>query len=260
MLRRVLVSYDNECPFRCRHCYTFELPQSGKLRTADEIVNSLKDEEFDIVYVSQRTENFINQEAGVLLCEKLYDRYKKDVFIITRCVLEDAYIERLRELNESMKTERRQLFMGVSICANKSYKEIELGKGVPSPKERADFMKRMKELGIKTVLFLRPIFPNEMIPLQEYFEVIDECKDGIDAIVLAGLMVSKKISEELGICYEDIAGNVDMESEYLAGAKDFEMRMVDVQDEITAIEGYSRNKNIPFFRHSLPALSTIHTT
>ena len=54
---RVLISYDGECPFRCKHCYTFSLDKK-KERTVDEILFDIKNEKFDIIYVSQKNEFF----------------------------------------------------------------------------------------------------------------------------------------------------------------------------------------------------------
>ena len=115
--KREIVSFDGPCPYNCKHCYTFELDRTGDNRTVDEIVDSLMDKEFDIVYVSQRKDNFVNPDEGIELCEKLYDRYNCNLIAITRNIFDSKQLDRLDGLNKKMRCNNRYLFFAVSIPA-----------------------------------------------------------------------------------------------------------------------------------------------
>ena len=63
--KRELVSFDGACPYKCKHCYTFGLNEENKNLSIDDIVESLKEKEFDVIYVSHNKENFINPKEGI---------------------------------------------------------------------------------------------------------------------------------------------------------------------------------------------------
>jgi len=255
MLKRVLVSFDGKCRFKCKHCYTYDLPQTEIERTVDEIIDNLEDREFDIIYISQKNENFFEQDRGVLLCEKLYNRYKRDLFIITRNVLNNVNIARLCKLYNIMNKENHNLYVGVSICAYDSYTKTETEGIVPTPQERINFLKNLNKLGLKPILFLRPVFPDSIIPTQDYLKIIDECQGNISCVVTAGLMINHNIAERLEITYEELSFGIMGESEYLKDAIESEMKMVDVKKKMDLIEKVCKEKKVPLFKHSLHAVS-----
>ena len=123
--KRVFVSYDTICPMKCKHCYTYELELREKPRTADELVKSLTDEIFDIIYVSKSYENFYDEEKGILLCESLWEKFHKDIFIITRRRLSDSTLAALARLNQQMRIKGNGLYLGVSVSANDSASILE---------------------------------------------------------------------------------------------------------------------------------------
>ena len=74
-----------------------------------EIVDSLNGAIFDIVYVSQRKENSIDTDNGLLLCEKLFSQYACSIVIITRNVFNLDQINLLL-LQKRMQQEGKFLF------------------------------------------------------------------------------------------------------------------------------------------------------
>jgi len=104
--QRAFISFDGQCSFRCKHCYTYSM-ELGPKRSIEEILDDINEEEFDIIYVSQKNENFVNPNKGITLCEKAYERYHKDIIIITRNVFDDSDIYRLSKLYNQMKSENR---------------------------------------------------------------------------------------------------------------------------------------------------------
>ena len=117
---RVFVSFDGQCPYNCKHCFSFECKQQSPPRTLDQIIESLQNLSFDVIYVSQKRENFINPELGLLLCEKLFERYRCNIVIITRNVFSAINQERLISLKNKMSVYGKYLFIGVSIVGNES--------------------------------------------------------------------------------------------------------------------------------------------
>lgn len=255
MYRREFVSFDGKCTFACKHCYTHELPPEKKHRTLEEIVNSLSDKVFDIVYVSQKNENFIVKDEGLLLCEKIYEKYQKDLFLITRCVFNDVHIERLKNLSKKMAADNHTLFIGVSICGLDSYDKTENSKLIPTPYERILFLEKLKQAGVINLLFLRPIFPEKIIPTSEYLEIIDLTTGYISGIVTAGLLVTPSIAKRLNLDNFNLTYNNDGQSDYLVGTIEGDKaKMIDVTTEMNTIKEYCNQKQIPLFEHSLHAV------
>lgn len=136
MKERVFVSFDEFCPFEYKHCYTYEIERERN-RTIDEIVDSISNEVFDIVYVSQKNDNFANPERGLELYEKIFDKYNTNLFIITRNVFNSEQLTRLKSLHSKMLDNKKQLFFAVSLNATTSIEVCENIQNTPSPYKHA---------------------------------------------------------------------------------------------------------------------------
>lgn len=248
---RVLVSYDEFCEFECKHCYTYGIKRDV-FRTVDEIVDSILESSFDVVYVSQKNDNFSNPERGIQLCESLYNRYHCNVFAITRNVFNDDYIDQLVNLSNQMKKEGKRFFFAVSISAMESSSVTENVSKVPSPTARLDFVKKLNKKGIITIVMIRPLYPNKVIPIDEIFEIIDECSKDVQCIVSGGLGVNDNVLERLGMEESDFTYK---NAAYLQGAIDCDIKFVDVSAEMQAVQNKCQSVGIPFFEHSMPALN-----
>lgn len=254
--KRVLVSFDGECPYYCKHCYTYGLKKSVRNRTISEIVDSVKEEEFDIIYVSQRRENFVVPEEGLELCEALFERYHKDLIAITRNVFDTMQIERLSRLNQKMLSEGRQFFLSVSIPALESADVTENLAYIPSPEERIDFLHRVSDTGIKTFLMLRPLYPEKIIPIAEILELVNKCKEFVSGVVSSGLVTNISILEQLGFDEKDFEYSDNGKSDYLVGAIE-DTKYVDVKKEMKLLSDYCCSVKVPFFEHSMPAINYV---
>lgn len=254
--KRALVSFDGECPYYCKHCYTYGLKQSERRRTIAEIVESINNEEFDIIYISQKKENFVDPDEGLALCEALYDRYHTDLMAITRNVFNYDQIERLRNLNTKMQKEGKRFFLSVSIPALKSAYITEELSLIPSPKERIEFLHKVSDAGITSFLVIRPLYPEKIIPVTEALELIDKCKMFVSGILSSGLATNSSILKQLGYNENDFIYTQGGKSDYLVGAIE-DVKYTDVSKEISILHEYCRNIGIPFFEHSLPAINYI---
>ena len=253
---RVLLSLGNECEFGCKHCYTFELPNQ-EMRSIDEIVSSVSGEKFDVAYISQRTENFVNPEIGLKLCESVFDEYKCHIMIISRQVLNDLYINRLVLLYKKVQDAGKMLFFSSSVVGMESASVTENLSRIPSTKERLDFLKTLSSFQIPTILLIRPLFPNGIIPLGELHRIIDYVSAFVSCVVTGPLMVDDMILERLSLKQGDFKYMDGGESEYLSGALAGEMKFVNVMDELNDLHEYCNSKNVHLFSHSMPALNYI---
>lgn len=252
--KRELVSFSGECTYQCKHCFAFDVSEDRNCGNIAEIIDSLREKDFDVVYLSHYRENFIVPEQGLSLCEKIFYEYKCDICIITRSILKEANLERLIKLNSVMNKEGKNLYVCSSIPALYSYEILENRKYIPTPFERIAFLQSLSENGIWSLLTIRPLLPDSIIPLSEAKEIINLCKNHVDAVMTSGLAVTDKICKRLGIDNNSLNYDPKAESEYLIGTGE-NVRYVDVRMEINELENYCKDVNLPFFAHSMTALN-----
>ena len=251
---RELVSFYGPCLYNCKHCYTFGLNEENKNLTIDDIVKSLENKEFDVIYVSHNKENFINPKEGIKLCKELFNRYNKDMIAITRNVFSEEELDDFVELYNLMKSKGKLLCLAVSIPALDSI-EVTEGTGIiPTPQKRIDFLKRAKLKGLKTILVIRPLYPNKIIPIIEPLQLISECKDFVDCVLSSGLAVNDSILKQLEMKWEDFTYLEGNNSEYLLGAID-NTKYIDVKEEIQQLKNKCESLNVKVFDHSMDALN-----
>lgn len=252
--RRALISFDSECPYRCKHCFSYEIPRSQS-RSLDQIVDSLAGETFDIVYISQKTENFVLPANGLELAQKVFNTYNCNIIIITRTVFGDEDLLQLVALHKKMQAAGKMLFVGISVIGLESSAISERLDIIPQPIARLDFAKALYCLGIPSLLMIRPLFPDAIIPSSEIEQIVDYVADNISCILTGPLMVNDSILDRLSINHDDLKYVLGGESEYLNGAMEKSVEFVDVLSEIEHLRNYCIKKNVPFFTHSMPALN-----
>lgn len=252
---RTFISFDGACPFRCKHCYTYSINNNEQQRSIEEILDDIENEEFDIIYISQKNENFSNPNKGIELCEKAYERYHKDIIIITRSVFDDSQMNRLYVLHNQMKKERRNLIVAVSFISLNRANVSERLDIIPSPEQRIDFLCKLYNLNIPNFALIRPLFPQAIIPIDDIYGLIDRCKDYVDCIVTSELGVNSDIESRLGINFNSFCSYKS--SQYLNGAINEELRFLKLDDELKLISEKCRDSKIMFFTHSMQAINFI---
>lgn len=254
---RVLISFDDICPYQCKHCYTLDIPRKPFNRSVTEIVDSISSLKFDIVYISQRRENFVFPAIGIYLCECIFERYRCNIFIITRNVFEKEDIGRLKRLKEKMGNEGKHLFVAVSVFATNSFTKSENPNVIPSPYKRIAFLKTLSDEKFCTITLIRPIFPNSVVPIEELYEIVDSCKDITNnCFVASGLAVNSNILWRLGMAKSEF--NYISNAHYLEGAMEGALDFIDVSRELSQLKIYCSNQNLPFFEHTMPALNYLN--
>lgn len=250
-MKRSLVSFQGECPLKCKHCYTTEF-HSPQIMDIETVVASIKGENPDIIYVSHDYENFADQEKGIELCEKLFEKYNKHLMIITRMVLESNIIHRLKQLYMYMQTHGKTLLFSESIFALESYRISEC---CAPPEQRIETINRVADIGIPTILMLRPVFPKKYVKLEEYLELINRVK--VTAVVTSGLIVTDRIIEKLEMRKGCLRFSNNLGSEYLSSLNPEAVHYVDVSEELNYIEQECKKRLIPCYRHSMEAVEHI---
>lgn len=258
---RKLVSFSGSCPINCKHCYTHEL-NHGKYKSdmdeIPEIVEALNDgKPFDIIYVSRSRENFIDEVAGVNLVTKLFEKYHKHIFVITRKILSDQCIDNIVSLNRKMKQEGLFFGMAVSVPARGSYSITESPECIESPNARCELIKKLHNNGITTILMARPVFPNRVIPTHEIISLIEEYSPYIDAVVSSGLAVNDAILKQLNMVRADFQFLDGNNAEFLIGSEARDIQYIDVKDELKEIEHCCQLYSIPFSTHSMHAINML---
>lgn len=257
--KRIITSMGGRCPYQCKHCYAADMTVPDYKGNMKHSIESISETNADIIYVSQKTDPLCDVEIGVEYLQKLYDRYHKDILVITRSHLPGLAITALSDLNDTMVSNNNTLYVAESICATRSYVVTENKTRCPTPWERMKTIESLHTHRIKTLVFLRPVFPNSIIPITECHEVIESISTSVDAIVSSGLIVTPGILNRLNLKLTDLPLLERGDSEYLDDIPQSEIHYVNVEEELYQIEKRCDECGIPFFRHSIWALNYIKT-
>jgi organic radical activating enzyme len=251
---REFASFGGRCPFKCLHCYTFSNNFEETTKDSiDEIVDRLNiKKDFKIIYISGYKENFVIPDDGLDLMEKLFSQYKCHILFTTRNILNDKQIDRLSNLNKEMQKVGKKLFACISISAFNSYQKLEPNKIIPTPIQRIEFLKAIFKEGITAFLTLRPVCPNSFIPTSEYIEILDKSYKYCNAVITSGILVDNHILKNLNNFpwkYDD------KEEEQMHCFNKMKVNIVDVSDELSIIKAFCKDKNVPVFDKSIPAIN-----
>lgn len=253
--RREIVSFSGRCPLDCKHCFAKEVVDENEIENdIHTIISGLSGKHFDVVYVSHYKENFFDPDHGVELCEKIYNAYKCDICVTTRCTLSGKPLLRIKDLYRKMKETGNSLSFCISIPALESYEKLENREIIATPSQRIDFAEQLKRIGITTFVTIRPLFPSKFISSDEVHRIVDKCVDKVDGILTGGLCVNDNIIDSLQISHDDITYLGDTKSEYLIGVEK-KFQAVDVEEEMKDLEAYCKSKSLLFFKHSMEALN-----
>lgn len=254
--KRQFVSFGGQCAFNCNHCYTFsEGYNLANPVTVEDLIGTLKDKKFEIVYISGHRENFIDPDEGLLLCETIFNKYNVDLLVTTRNVFNSSQLLRLEKLYKLMKNKNKDLFFCSSIPATSSYKKLEPCSLIPTPYERMNFLKEVFNLGIFTFLTIRPLCPNEFIPVKEALEIVDKCQSFSSAVISSGIVVNASILKRLKTFP---AYNSNGEEKLMECLKNnIPVEYVKVENELSMIRNQCKKYGKKLFEHSCSAIEYI---
>lgn len=172
------------CPYNCAFCYV----KSGFMKyiklEIEDIIKFLKDNfgKYDIVYISGDTDSFAypRTNQAIELIEKIAENINVDILFTTRTKFDEKHLKRLKDINSYMKRKNHKLISCISISRLFSAEYIE-PYPIPSPQERIEMLKKLKENGLYTILATRPFLP--IINSDEYIEIIKKSKNYVDVVL-----------------------------------------------------------------------------
>lgn len=118
-----------------------------------------------------------------------------------------------------------------------------------------NFLSEVYNNGIDTFLTIKPLCPNEFIPIEVALTIIDKCKDYSTVVLSSGIVVDKHILKRL----KDFP--IEYKSEEAPLMECLEnnilVQYVDVSNELNEIQKLCSEYNLPFFQHSMPAIQYV---
>jgi len=188
--KRAMVSLgplnDNaHCPYRCAFCYVQDEFVSYANLDVDDIISFLKGnrKKYDIVYVSGDTDSFAppRTDRGLELLYKIVMEIDCDLLFTTRTTFTEDNYHTLKRIIDEQKRTQNMLYACVSITRFSESTAYLEPRPIPTPIERINVLRRLKELGATTVLATRPFLP--VVDVQDYLQIIDMARDCIDIVL-----------------------------------------------------------------------------
>ncbi len=158
---RVLTYSQLSCPFDCKYCFVEDINPNQKSGVSYlsqkqfELLEKLP-EEINLIMLGCDTEFFQSKEDSLKILKKLVN-INKDISVITKLSLSQNFIEKLKEIDVKLRNHGNFFIFSETIPCIDSAKEWELK--APAPISRIDTLKRVYELGIKTLVAVRPLLP-----------------------------------------------------------------------------------------------------
>lgn len=157
------LSHNAHCPYHCAFCYVQDGFSSYANMEIDDIINFLKlnREKYSIIYVSGDTDSFAHPrtEKGIALLTRIVDSIDCDITFSTRSVFNDVQYNQLNSLISIQKDKGYRFISGSSITRISPETSYLEPKPIPSPEQRIQHIRCMKEMGAITMLGLRPFLP-----------------------------------------------------------------------------------------------------
>lgn len=168
------------CPHKCKYCYAEFMKRFSK---HEEDWGDFVDAK-----LSSRNINLVKLEGSTVLMSSVTDPYNpyEEKYKVTRSILEqlkDADIKLnivtksdliLRDLDLLKQFKDVSVAFSISTIDEEFKKEIEPCS--PSIQQRLDALKKLHEEGIKTIVYISPIFPE----LSKYKEIVETTKSYAD--------------------------------------------------------------------------------
>lgn len=245
------------CPYSCAFCYV----KSGFMKymklEIDQIIEFLNKnkENYDIVYISGDTDSFAppRTSKAIELIKTISENLDVDITFTTRTTFNEDNLKELKNINDYMKSKDHKLIVSISISRLYSADYIEPSP-IPNPEERIEMLKKLKEIGLYTILATRPFLP--IIKPEEYIEIIRKSKDYIDVVLGETWYADKKL-------IEDVCRDLDITKiEFIEKTMDFDdnnkmWKCYEAKETVEKVSKFCKENKIPFFMRSHPAIDYI---
>lgn len=198
---RILTYSQLSCPLDCRYCFVDDLNFNQKRNVSYlsnnqlELLNTLP-KEINLIMLGCDTEFFQNPKEAIEILNKIVN-LKKDISLITKLALSNKTFSDLDQINKQMEKQGNLLTFSVSIPCYESANFWE--PKAPVPQKRILTLEKAKNIGIKTMVAIRPLLPN--VSTQELEHIIRETHTKSDGYY-AGPLYLKTIDDEMKILIE----------------------------------------------------------
>lgn len=221
------------------------------------IVSWLKDVQapFDVIYVSGDTDSFAppRTRQGLLLLRELL-AFQVDLLFTTRALFSSEELRELQSIQKALENRGNFLFGCVSV-AQLSYPHLE-PRPIAEPRLRLAQLQRFKEMGLVSVLAMRPFLP--VVPLVEYLKIVDLAQPFIDLILGEVWYADRAGILERGV----FKGPTPEGIEFVDHKMDFDVneatwKVYEATEVQSAVEQHCKLRGVPFFMRSRPAIEFI---
>lgn len=211
------------CPHKCAFCYTQDGFSNYASLPIEQIIDFLKANfgKYEIIYISGDTDSFAppRKQKGLELLDEISKEFDIDILFTTRTVFNEDDLKKLETISKRQKNKGKLLFGCISIPRYHSCGYIE-PKPIPTPEERLKTLKALKNIGLVTVLAMRPFLP--VVNKEDYFDLVKDSHEFTDIIlgenfyfVRGGKIesrlfidgISKEIEQSLSPCKMDFDNN-----------------------------------------------------
>lgn len=173
------------CSYRCAFCYVQDDFSSYAKLNVDEIIKFLKEkrEYYEIIYVSGDTDSFAppRTKKGLELLYRVAIEIDCDLLFTTRAVFSEGDYKMIHRIADEQKRTKNEFYACISITRysdDVAYLEPD---PIPTPNARIAILKRLKEIGVTTVLAMRPFLP--VVNKNDYLTIIEKSKEFVDIVL-----------------------------------------------------------------------------
>lgn len=255
------VSQNRYCHFECKFCYVHGPFPKYQKAEPEEILGWLLENatKYSIIYISGDTDSFVGKRAKkalqllALIAENL-DDLNCDVLFTTRHVFSDSENNTLHEISDNIRRKGRLLIGCVSVC-QLNHPELE-PHPIKSPYDRIDQLGLWKQIGLSTVLAIRPFIPG--VSPDEYVQLASHGARYADVIIGGNLYIDKggAIQGQLATVLERWDHRAYQSSEHPLDFAHTNDVWLEVEDSEIALKvrDICQKLGKPFFLRSTPAV------
>lgn len=254
------LSRTKHCPYKCAFCYVQDGFEQYDALTDDDILQYLKlnKNKFDIVYISGDTDSFAppRTERAISLLKRLSKELDCDLLFTTRTTFSASDLEGIREVVKSQENKGHNLFSCVSITRYSPETEYLEPYPIPSPDERIETIKGLKNAGATTILAMRPFLP--VVDVNDYLTLLEKTKGSVD-IALGESFYFKPNEKVCERVFGNMASFVDFDEIFVDTVMDFDKvastwKLWEGKEYEKIVEKKCKDMGIIFSMHSSDAI------
>jgi DNA repair photolyase len=176
---RVLTYSKLVCPLDCTYCFVNEMTQEQEKSVSyltTEQVHLLQNlpEHVKLIMLGCDTEFFQNKKDALSVLNTLKN-LGKDVSVITKLPLSDAYIQEISLIAKEMEDKGNIFSFSISLPCISENSIQKYEPKVPTPERRIETLQKVFNNGIPTMVAIRPLLPD--LEDSEVEAIIDATKD-----------------------------------------------------------------------------------